>query len=267
MLIDSHTHLASFAAKGTLEGTLARAAESGVTRHITVGTSTDDWDTYRNLSAAHPGTVYHSVGLHPCDVDEDWEEQVAQIGAHFALDPLPVALGEIGLDHFHLPKYPDEAAEIKSLQRAAFIQQLHLAEQFDAPIIVHSRNAFADCVAVIDEVAFDWSKVVFHCFADGPDEIRQINERGGRGSFTGIITYKSAENVRAAAIAQGLERIMVETDAPYLAPVPKRGKPNEPAYLRHTADFCADMFGIPVNALAAVATENTDQFFGLNRKT
>jgi TatD DNase family protein len=117
---------------------------------------------------------------------------------------------------------------------------------------------------MIDSSGVDWSKVVFHCFTEGELEMVELTRRGGWGSFTGIITYKSAENVRAAAKAQGLDRLMIETDAPYLTPMPHRGKPNEPAFLRHTAEYCArEVFGVSVDVLAETTTANARRFFGI----
>jgi len=116
---------------------------------------------------------------------------------------------------------------------------------------------------MIDASGVDWSRVVFHCFTEGVTEMTELLRRGGFGSFTGVLTYKSAENVRAAALAQGLGRFMLETDAPYLTPMPHRGKPNEPAYLRHTADFAAGLFGVSAEELARISTENARMFFRL----
>jgi TatD DNase family protein len=131
-------------------------------------------------------------------------------------------------------------------------------------VVVHSRGAFAECVAQIDASGVDWRKVVFHCFTEGETEILELKRRGGVGSFTGILTYKTAENVRQAARAQGLERFMLETDAPYLTPMPHRGKPNEPAFVRHTAEYAAsEVFGVPFDELAAISTANAKRFFGL----
>lgn len=262
-LIDSHCHFEKFHQRGQVDAVIARAAELGVRRFITIGTSMDDWALYRDLARKHPGVVYWTAGLHPCHVDAGWRDQVATLSTFFADEPGPVALGEIGLDHFHLPKYPDEAAELKKHQVNAFRAQLELAFQFDAPIVVHSRNAFDETMAVLEDMQFPGERVVFHCYAEGPEEMKRLNAYGGRGSFTGIVTYKSAENVRQAVIAQGLDRIMVETDAPYLAPVPHRGKECEPGYTRHTAEKCAELLGVSLGEFAAQATANTEAFFGL----
>jgi TatD DNase family protein len=270
-LIDTHTHLDSFARRGELPVLLQRAQAAGLGAMVTIGTDTDDWSLYRDLAKQHLGLIHYTVGLHPCSVGEDWAHRVAQLesfwdvragpagAAHF-----PVALGECGLDRFHLPKDPVEAGRIFAWQQAAFAEQLAIAKRLDCPVVVHSRGAFAECVAMVDAAGIDWERVVFHCFTEGPAEMAELTKRGGIGSFTGIITYKTAENVRAAARAQGLERLMLETDAPYLTPMPHRGKPNEPAYLRHTAEYCADLFGVSLEKIAEITTANARNFYGLS---
>lgn len=263
MLIDTHCHLEKAFAKGEGEPVLDRMMEAGVRRCITVGTSQKDWDRYYRLAARRPGQVDWTVGIHPCDIDEDWADQLNTVSTYFATDPLPVAMGEMGLDYFHLPKYPDEAAEARQLQHRVFERQLQLAYQLDCPIVIHSRNAVADCIGLIDQSGVNWNKVVFHCFTDGPDLLRPILERGGRASFTGIITYKSAEPVRQAALEQGLDRLMLETDAPYLSPEPVRGQTNEPAHVAHIARFAAELFGVDEETIAERTTRNAVEFFKL----
>lgn len=278
-LIDTHTHLDSFARRGELPAILERARAAGLEAMVTIGTDTDDWLLYRELARANPGFVYYTVGLHPCSVGADWAGRVAQLELFWggarppgALRPdhppgeasvWPVGLGEIGLDRFHLPKEEAEAAKIFGWQRAAFVEQLGIAQRLGCPVVVHSRGAFAECVAMIDASGVDWRRVVFHCFTEGPAEMAELTQRGGYGSFTGVITYKNADAVRAAALAQGLARLMIETDAPYLTPMPHRGKPNEPAYLRLTAEFCAGVFGVSVDELAVRTTANARRFFGI----
>jgi TatD DNase family protein len=267
-LIDTHTHLESFARKGTLTDALVRAKDAGLEAMITIGTSPEDWSPYRELAQKNPGFVYYTVGMHPCSVDERWSEAVAQIegfwDCHLLNDKLPVGLGETGLDRFHLPKDNEvEADKIFRWQRAAFAVQLELVRRLRCPLVVHSRGAFRECVEMIDASGVDWSRVVFHCFTEGEVEMAELTRRGGFGSFTGVLTYKNADAVRAAAKAQGLARFMIETDAPYLTPMPHRGKPNEPAYLKHTAEFAAEVFGVSADELAAASTKNARAFFGL----
>ncbi len=265
LLIDTHTHLESFVRQGTLDGALARAREAGLEALITIGTSPDDWAMYREIAARHAGFVHYTVGIHPCAVEADWEKAQAQVeGFWGGPGPQPVALGEIGLDRFHLPKDADDAARIFGWQRAAFTAGLAAAKRLGCPVVVHSRGAFAECVEMIDASGVDWTKVVFHCFTEGEVEMTELVRRGGLGSFTGILTYKSAENVRAAARLQGLSRLMIETDAPYLTPMPHRGKPNEPAYVRHTAEYAAkEVFQVTVETLAAATTATARKFFAL----
>jgi TatD DNase family protein len=263
-LIDTHTHLDGFARAGTLDALLTRAREAGVAEMISIGTESDDWTLIRDLAVAHPGMVHFSVGLHPCCVRENWADEVAQIESFWSGAKKPVALGECGLDRFHLPK--DDAAKAEQVfawQKAAFEVQLEIAKRLGCPLVVHSRGAFAESVALIDASGVDWTRVVFHCFSEGPAEMSELIRRGAYGSITGVLTYKNAENVREAAKVQGLARLMLETDAPYLTPVPNRGKPNEPAFMRHTAEYAAAMFGVPLGELAAVSTKTARAFFGL----
>ena len=264
-LIDTHTHLDGFARAGTLDAVLARARDAGVMEMISIGTESDDWALIRELAAAHPGTVHYSVGLHPCCVRDNWAAEVALIEAFWSGDAVkPVALGECGLDRFHLPK--DDAVKAEQVfawQRAAFTAQLEIAKRLGCPLVVHSRGAFAESVAMIDASGVDWTRVVFHCFSEGPAEMSELLKRGAKGSITGVLTYKNAENVREAAKVQGLARLMLETDAPYLTPVPHRGKPNEPALMRHTAEHAAALFGVSLDELAAVSTKTARAFFGL----
>lgn len=265
-LIDTHTHLESFDRRGETDAVLARAAAENIGRLITIGTSTEDWDRYRTLATRHAGRVFFTVGLHPCSVDERWSEELARLEEFWhGGGARPVALGECGLDRFHLPKDdPARAERIFGWQRAAFAAQLVVAARLGCPLVVHSRGAFAECVEMIDAGGVAWERVVFHCFTEGPAEMAELVRRGGFGSFTGVVTYKNADTVREAMRAQGLGRLMLETDAPYLTPVPHRGKPNEPAYLRHTAEAAAATFGVTLDELAARSSARARAFFGMS---
>ncbi len=286
MLLDTHCHLESFASRGDVPAVLDRAAAAGVGPVISIGTCPSDWALYAGLAAAHPTRIHYSVGLHPCNIgtdDHSWPAAVSILPAFFQTSPVspssqletqnskletsppprPVALGEIGLDRYHLPKDPTLAAAQFARQEAAFRAQLAFARDLACPVVIHSRQAFADCLRVIDESGLPWSRVVFHCFSDGADEARTLVDRGARASFTGIITYKNADSVRAALLAQGPDRLMLETDAPYLAPNPHRGHPSEPAHLVHTAKEAAKILSLTPEALAARTTATAREFFGL----
>jgi TatD DNase family protein len=263
-LIDTHTHLDSFIRRGELPGILERSRIAGLEGMIAIGTDADDWTLYRDAAKERPDFIAYTVGLHPCSVDESWGNRFKLIEPFWSGNPAPVALGEIGLDRFHLPKDDPVAAErIFGWQRAAFVEGLSLARRIGCPVVVHSRGAFRECVDMIDASGVGWPRVVFHCFTEGPSEMAELTRRGGFGSFTGIITYKTAENIRQAALGQGLDHLMLETDAPYLTPMPHRGKPNEPAYIRHTAEFCAGLFKVTLGELAERTTANARRFFAI----
>lgn len=263
--IDTHCHLEKFTHPGELEATLTRADQAGVGELVTVGTEPDDWSLYHDLAAAQPDRIAYTVGLHPCSVQAQWREAVALLEAYWQRNCLPVALGEIGLDYYHLPDEPTAAAQLKAWQHEAFHVQLELAAKLDCPVVIHSRGAFEDCLKVLKDSGVKPSRVVFHCFTEGEEAIRRLNAYGARASFTGIITYKNAPDVRAALLTQPQELLMLETDAPYLAPVPQRGKRNEPAFLAHTGAYCADLLGCDAETLAAVTTANARAFYGLTK--
>lgn len=263
MLIDSHCHLDTFVKSGEVRDVIARAQLAGVSRLVCAGTDAGDWDVYRELAQTFPESVVYAVGLHPGNIGEDWEAQLSRLPQYFSGDTRPVAVGEIGLDEHYMPKDALEAERIRRLQRLVFERQLALAKEKNLPVIVHAREAFAATVEMIDRSGVDWNKVVFHCFAEDAAAVRLLNERGGRASFTGTITYKNADNVREAALAQGLDRLMLETDCPYLAPCKLRGKRNEPAFMRKTAEYVADLFGLTTEEIEARTYANTCEFFGI----
>ncbi len=261
-LIDTHCHFDSFIKHNSLDSVLEYAFTLQVRRMIAIGTSMTDWSLYQELAQSNPKHIRYTVGIHPCYVDESWEEQIQLLSPFFTQLLQPLAIGEIGLDYFHLPKNTATAQIQKNLQEEAFKHQLALALQFDSPIIIHSRNAFWETVKMIDNSQVDWSKVVFHCFSEGPEEIKALNERGARGSFTGIITYKNADKIRAAALQQGLDRLMLETDSPYLPPEPLRSERNQPANIRLIAEYCANyLFKMPLPDFGQHVTRNSEQFF------
>ncbi len=260
---DSHCHLQGFWEKGTLDEALGRAEELGVSKMTTVGTSREDWDLYRTLAEKYPERIFFSAGLHPSYVERDWKTQLDGLLDFWSVNPKPVAVGEIGLDYFRLPKDEDKARETKDFQKLAFKEQLNLAQVLNLPVIVHSRNAFTDCVCLIDESGVNWKKVVFHCFSEGVPQVEQLIERGGTASFTGILTFKKNEQLREAALRQGMENLMIETDSPYLAPEPRRGKMNEPAFLHHIGQFAAKLFGVSESFLAKKTAARTEEFYGV----
>ena len=250
--------------KGRLEEILSRAKENGISRMAAIGTSSEDWNLYKGLSKQYMEIIYYTVGLHPCYVDENFEQEVGKLEIFLKSDNAPIALGEIGLDYFHLPKGLNEIKKIVNLQKIAFAKQLQLAANYKLPVVIHSRNSFSDCMEIIENSDVPWEKVLLHCFSEGVEEIRELNERGGRASFTGIITFKKNDILRNALRQQGINNIILETDSPYLAPEPKRGKENEPSHLAYIAESVSSFSSISMNDLSEISFYNTNKFYGIN---
>jgi len=260
---DTHCHLQSFLKTEELEAVLERTEQAGVHKMVTVGTSPEDWDDYQILSERNPDRINYSAGLHPGYVDQNWEAKLSGLSGCWGKAKDPVALGEIGLDYFRLPKDQREAEKIIFWQKEAFRKQLGLARELNCPVIIHSRSAFDDCVAEIDQSGVDWSKVVFHCFSEGVIEIRKLMERGANVSFTGILTFRKSYQLREAIKVLGINDLMIETDSPYLAPEPYRGNRNEPALLIETGKFLAEFLCVSESKLMDLTYYKSKSFYGI----
>jgi TatD DNase family protein len=233
-VIDSHCHLTAKAFAEDLPEVLARARAAGIARMVTIGTSPRDWDAALALAAAEPD-VSVACGLHPHEAAAGGWEGLRRLGV--------VAIGEIGLDYHY-----DFAPRDK--QREAFAAQLQLAHQRGLPIIIHEREAADDVLAILDREGCPPG--VWHCFSGDAALAREVLARGLHLGFGGLATFpKGTDGIRAAARACPVERLLLETDAPYLAPVPHRGRRNEPAFVADTARFLTDLRGEPVNGAAA----------------
>jgi len=271
---DTHTHLSYFAqshdgdCSNRLEGVLERAHQNGVHQLITIGTGIEDWEKNKQLSLSfgHKVQIFYTVGLHPCEVSENWQKDLHILREHLETNrscPSLIGLGEIGLDGFHLPTDAHQRSIIEQRQLEAFQAQLELAKCYDLRVVIHSRERFKTCLELIDASGIPGKRLVFHCFSEGSDEIDALLDRGIKASFTGTITYKNAHHTRLALLRQGLERLMLETDAPYLTPVPFRGKMNEPSYLTHTAQACAQLCGVSLKKVSEHTQAAVQAFWGI----
>lgn len=247
MWADSHCHLQY---EGVPAEALAAAAAAGVGRVICVGTDAACSAAGIEVARAHPGTVWATVGLHPHDASNGVDTIVGLLG-----EPEVVGVGECGLDYFydHSPR---------EVQRAAFATQVGLANERGLALVIHTREAWDDTFDILRAEGVP-ARTVFHCFTGGPDEARRSLDTGAALSFSGIVTFKNAGDVRAAAALAPLDRILVETDAPYLTPVPHRGTPNEPAFVALVGAAVADAKGVPVKDIEAATWANTAAIFGL----
>lgn len=247
MWADSHCHLQY---EGIAGDALDRAAEAGIGRVICVGTDAEQSRMAIEVARAHPGRVWATVGLHPHDASRGVDGLIGMLG-----EPEVVAVGECGLD-YHYDHSPRET------QREVFAAQVALATERDLALVIHTREAWDDTFDIL-RTAGAPSRTVFHCFSGGPEEARLALDAGASLSFSGILTFKTAGDLRAAAALAPLDRILVETDAPYLTPVPHRGAPNQPAYVALVGAAVAAAKGLPVEDVERATWENTAAVFGL----
>jgi TatD DNase family protein len=255
MLIDTHCHLTDAGLRPRLDEVLDRASAAGIDRMIVVATSPEDWLAARRVVEAHE-PLYLAAGLHPHKADLAGQATWAQL-AEVLRGPKAVAIGETGLEYHYDFSSRDN-------QHAAFGEQLRLARQLDKPVIIHCREAQQDCLAILDEQQMRDRRVVFHCFSGGPDEAHQVLDRGWYVSFAGVVTFKNARDLQAAARIVPADRLLIETDSPYLTPEPiRKVRPNEPAHMVHTAHFLADLRGVTFEDLVATCTASAQRFFGL----
>ncbi len=252
-LIDTHAHLnLKDSYKKDLAEVIKRAKEAGVNRIINVGIDLKTSITALELAHTYEG-LYATAGIHPHEVKKINEATYENLKALLS-DPKSVALGEIGLD------YAKEYSP-RLLQQEHFLRQLALARQMGLPVVIHARDAYPDIFELLKSELPE--KFVFHCFAGGLEEARRVLDLGGYLSVTGIVTFPRAENIREVVRFAPLERLMVETDCPFLTPAPYRGKRNEPAFVRLVAEKVAEIKGVSLEECARVTTRNAEEFFGL----
>lgn len=252
-LVDTHAHLGHPEFTNELPDIIRRAGKAGVRWIITVGVDLPSSEQAIALAQQFDG-VFAAVGVHPT------EAQNAPVGVAEALrklvsNPKVVAIGETGYDFRRLPIR-------KSCQREVFLQHLEVASEKNLPVILHQRDSFSETMRELKNLGKPLCGV-FHCFAGGVEEAQRVLDFDFFISFTGILTFKNADKLRAVARVLPLEKIMLETDSPYLAPHPLRGKRCEPAHTRWTAEKLAEVKGIPLEEVARVTTSNAQRLFGL----
>ncbi|WP_429820323.1 TatD family hydrolase [Ensifer sp. B1-9] len=253
MLIDTHCHLDFPDFEAERDAIVARAREAGVEQMITISTRVKRFETVLSIAEAYPN-VFCSVGTHPHNADEELDittEDLVRLSAH----PKVVAIGEAGLDYFYDNAPRDAQAE--GLRR-----HIAAARETGLPLVIHSRSADEDMAAILtEETGKGAFPFLLHCFSSGPDLARIGVELGGYVSFSGILTFPKSEELREIAKTVPHDRMIVETDAPYLAPKPFRGKRNEPAYVAHTAAVLAETIGVSTEEIATITTENAFRIF------
>lgn len=257
MLFDTHVHLNAYQYKDDVEEVIARAKEAGVSYMVVVGFNEETIEKALELTERYP-FIYAAVGWHPVDAIDmtdkhmEWLEQLAT-------HPKVVALGEMGLD-YHWDKSP------KDVQKDVFRRQIRLAKKVKLPIIIHNREASADIVQILQEEGAAEVGGIMHCFSGSVEIAKQCLALNFYLSFGGPVTFKNARKPKEVVKHVPLERLLIETDCPYLTPHPFRGKRNEPAYVKYIAEEMAQLKEIEYEQLAKITTNNAKRLFGIESK-
>ncbi len=256
MLIDSHAHIQGKEYAGEVEAVIARAREAGVEKIIAVGGAGDMSSNTEAIALAKSfPDIYATVGMHPHDAKDVGADEIKKL-KDLAAAPKVIAVGETGLDYYydHSPR---------DVQRRVFAGFIHLARETGLPIVVHERDAAQDVADLLRAEGAGKLRGVIHCFTGNYEAACAYLDLGFYISFTGIITFKNADALRDVVRNVPLERILVETDSPFLTPVPHRGKRNEPAYVRYVAEVVARVNGLSLDEAARVTTDNVRKLFGI----
>ena len=261
MFFDSHCHLTDPRLFGQLDGVLARAQNSRVEAMLSISTDLDD--AARILELCQPNRIYASAGVHPASALRWGDNDCAAKLTTFARDPRVLAVGEIGLDYRYDDAHPDYPGATRARQAQVFEAQLQIASDENLPIVVHNREADNDLLTIVSAWKDRLHGGVFHCFGSSPAVARRALDLGFHLGFTGIVSFKNARQTQEVAALCPLDHMLIETDAPYLAPVPVRGKTNEPSFVPFVAAKLAEIKSLPVKEIGEITTANARRLLGL----
>jgi TatD DNase family protein len=255
MFVDSHCHLDFPEYAGQIPDILARMKEAQVNHAMCISVDMPDFPNVLALAESHPN-LFATVGTHPDyeDTPEPTEEQLVELAQH----PKILAIGETGLDYYRMG---DKTYQEMEWQRDRFRTHIRAAIRVKKPLIIHTRSASEDTIRIMKEEGASQVAGVMHCFTESLEVAKASMEQGFYISFSGIVTFKSAKDLQETCKQIPLERMLIETDSPYLAPIPNRGKTNEPSWVAHIAQFIADLRGISVDEVAQHTTHNFKTLF------
>lgn len=256
MLVDSHCHL-DFFSKEDLVGIIERSIENGVSKIVSIGTTLNDFEENQNICSRYPENVDMTIGIHP-DNSEETDLDLLDVYFDNLTKKNVIGIGEIGLDYKENP-----SEELKKKQKELFEFQINLAVKNDLPISIHTRNSFDDVFEILKKFK-GRQRGVFHCFCENVEMAKKVLDMGYFLSFSGIVTFKNASTVHEAAKYAPLDMFLVETDSPYLAPTPNRGKQNEPSFVKLVAQYLAELKRIDKTVLFE---KTTDNFFRMFQKS
>lgn len=258
VFFDTHAHLDYPDYAPDFDKVISRAQTAGISKIISIGTSLESSGRAIQLAEKFPN-IFAAIGWHPTEAEKAPDDLRSALRA-LAKHPKVIAIGETGLDYHHLPDGEDAIARYKHRQAEIFQQQLEIAAEFGLNCIVHQRDSFDDTLAQLKPFA---GKVrgVFHCFGENAERMKKVLDIGSLVSFTGIVTFKNGQNVRDTVAATPAGQFMLETDCPYLAPVPYRGKRCEPAYVKEISETIAQVRKCSLEELSAITCKTATEFF------
>lgn len=258
MIVDSHCHLNILPEEkvGNLDQVIKTAHELSVDKMLCIAIHPDQWQDILGIVDQYE-EVYAAIGIHPCEEKEVLVSDEALIAA--ASHPKVIAIGEVGLDYFHF----DAEEQDMAWQQDRFRQMIRLAKQLSKPLIIHTRNSTPDCLRILAEEGAQEVGGIMHCFVEDLETAKRAMELGFYISFSGIVTFKNALELKEVAKAIPADRILVETDSPYLAPVPYRGKTNQPGFTRYVVEELAKLRGVSFEEMAQTTTDNFKRLFQL----
>lgn len=259
MIIDSHCHLDILPEDkfGDATQIIKTALEHDVSAMMCIAINPNEWDDVLNLANNH-SAVYAAIGIHPCETKEVVVSDEQLLAA--VANPKVLAIGEVGLDYFHY----DIEKEDMSWQQDRFRQMIRIAKQVKKPLVIHTRNSTEDCLKILKEEGAEEVGGIMHCFVESLAIAKQSIELGFYISFSGIVTFKNAKEIKEVAKTIPLDKILVETDSPYLAPVPYRGKQNQPAYTKYVVEEIANLRRISYEEVAKQTTDNFKRLFNIH---
>jgi TatD DNase family protein len=253
-LVDTHCHIYSDDFDPDRPDMIARAESEGITKMLMPAIDSSTHEQMLHLEAEFPGKCLSMMGLHPCSVKENYNDELGVVEQWFKKRPF-VAVGETGLDFYWDVTYTKQQYEV-------FQRQIDLALEFDIPVVIHSRNSIDDCIGIIAKNQTGKLKGVFHCFSGSLEQAKKIVDLSLYLGIGGVLTFKKA-GLDVVLKEIDLNNMILETDAPYLAPVPFRGKRNECSYLKYVAEKLAEVKNMPVQEIAAITSQNATKLFSL----
>ena len=256
-MIDSHCHLNFPRLRNNIDSIISRCKDNGITKLLTINTNPKDFQDHLDLIKKYDN-IFIAYGIHPQDVNDKSELFIKDIEKNITNSKF-VALGETGLDYYHSTKFKNKQIQI-------FKSHIEASKKFDLPIIIHQRDSEDDIIRILKQYKFDKLKIIFHCFTGSQTLLDFCLKNNYYISLSGIVTFKNANDLRSIIKNVSMDHLLIETDSPYLAPMPMRGKENEPSFVRYTAEYLADFYSMTLNEFIKLTDNNFYKLFSRVKK-